>query len=85
MYGRPSDDVHAKDFIERIKDRKRPTADIETIHPSLTMVHAANIAHRVGNTKLKFDSKIEKFVDNDDANKLVKSPYRSKYEIPEQV
>ena len=85
MFGRPSDDVHAKDFIERIKDRKKPNGDVETIHPSLTMVHAANIAHRVGNAKLRFDPKAEKFIDNDNANKLLKRQYRSKYEIPEQV
>jgi hypothetical protein len=49
------------------------------------MVHMANIAHRVGNRKLRFDSKTERFIDSDEANSLIKRHYRKKYEVPEQV
>ena len=85
VYGRPADDPHCRDFLECVKSRKRPTADIETLHPSCSMLHLANIAHRVGNLTLKYDSKAERFTGNEHANKLVKRDYRKKYEIPETV
>jgi len=85
MYGRPPDTEHEKNFLECVKSRKRPNADIEVIHPGCTMVHMGNIAHRVGNQKLWFDSKTERFVGNEEANKLLKRKYRRKYEVPEKV
>jgi predicted dehydrogenase len=85
MYGRPSDAEHEKNFLECVKSRKRPNADVEIIHPACTMVHLGNISYRVGNQKLRFDAKIERFIGNDEANKLVKGRYRKKYEVPEQV
>jgi predicted dehydrogenase len=85
MYGRFPDDVHAGNFLECVKSRKHPTADIEISHRACTMVHMGNIAHRAGNKKLWFDSKTERFVDNDQANKLLKREYRDGYEVPEQV
>ncbi len=85
MYGRPPDLYHINNFIECIKSRKLPYADIEILHHSCTLVHLGNIAHRVGNQKLWFDPKTERFIDNDEANKLVKRKYRKKYEIPDKV
>ena len=85
MYGRFPDEPHQKNFLEAVRTRKKPNADIETLHPSCTLLHMANIAHRIGNQKLWFDAKDEKFIKNDNANKLVKGYYRKNYQIPEQV
>ncbi|MCH8194058.1 MAG: Gfo/Idh/MocA family oxidoreductase [Planctomycetes bacterium] len=85
MYGRFPDAPHQKNFIECVKSRKRPNADVEVLHPSCSMLHLANIAHRVGNQTLKYDAKAEKFIDHAQANQLVKRDYRKKYEIPERV
>jgi len=85
MYGRPCDDEHYANFIDCVKSRKRPTADIEIAHSAATLVHMGNIAHRVGNVALQFDAEQERFVGNSDANKLVKRTYRKKYEVPERV
>jgi len=85
MYGRVPDPDHQKNFIECIKSRKRPNADVEILHDSCALVHLGNIAHRVGNRKLRFDPKTERFGDSDEANKLVKRRYRSKYAVPDQV
>jgi predicted dehydrogenase len=85
MYGRFPDAPHFQNFVECVKSRKLPNAHIERIHPSMTMAHMGNIAHRVGNKKLWFDSKAERFVGNDDANRLLKRDYRKRYEVPEQV
>ena len=85
MYGRFPDEPHEKNFLECVKDRKRPNADIEVIHPACTMVHMGNIAYRLGNKKLWFDAKTQRFIDNDQANRLLKREYRRNYEVPEQV
>ena len=85
MYGRPPDAKHQQNFIECIKSRKLPNANVEILHDSCALVHLGNIAHRVGNLKLRFDPKTERFIGNAEANKLVKRKYRKKYEIPEQV
>jgi len=85
MYGRVPDYDHQINFLECIKTRKRPSADVGILHDSCALVHLGNIAHRVGNKKLRFDPKAERFIDSDEANKLVKRQYRSKYAVPEQV
>jgi hypothetical protein len=86
MYGRFPDDVHVKDFLDCVRSRKRPNGEIEVVHTACTMAHIGNIAHRVGNEKLWFDSRTERFVANDEANKLVRRAYRKKkYEVPERL
>jgi predicted dehydrogenase len=85
MYGRPPDAEHVKDFLDCVRSRKSPNGEIEILHKACTMVHIGNIAHRVGNQKLWFDSKTERFIGNDEANKLARRVYRKNYEVPEQV
>jgi len=84
MYGRPADDPHYVNFLECIKSRKLPNADIAIAHRSGLTMHMGNIAHRVGNTALRFDAAKEQF-DNDAANAIVKPVYRKGYEIGEKV
>ena len=85
MYGRPADSPHEQNFIDSVKSRKLPTADIEILHKSNALVHLGNIAYRVGNRSLRFDPKTERFIGDIEANKLLKRQYRKKYEVPEQV
>ena len=85
MYGRFPDAPHQQNFLEAIRSRRRPNADIEIAHPSCTMVHMANIAQRLGNFKLQFDPRRERFIDHGAANKMMKRTYRRGYGIPEQV
>jgi len=79
------DKEHQVNFIESIRKRKPPNANIEQALLSSSLLHFANIAYRTGNKQLLFDGENEKFIDNDDANKLLKVPYRSNYEVPEKV
>jgi threonine dehydrogenase-like Zn-dependent dehydrogenase len=46
---------------------------------------AAAFVNPVHDCKPKFDSKTERFVGNEEANKLLKRKYRRKYEVPEKV
>jgi hypothetical protein len=76
---------HQKNFIESLRTRKKPNADVEQGHMSACLVHFGNIAFRVGNRQLLFDGENERFIGNDDANIFLKSSYRDNYKIPELV
>jgi predicted dehydrogenase len=85
QYGRPGDEPHTKNFIECVKSRQKPNADVELAHTSCSIVHLGNIAYRMRNTKLRYDWDKEQFVDNAEANRLLKREYRPKYAVPESV
>lgn len=81
VYGTPGDKVHYINFIECIKSRKQPTADVAIAHASNLVAHMGNIAHRVGNVAMNYDPVSGKF-DNQDANAMIKASYRKGYELP---
>ena len=84
VYGRVPDAPHYANFLECIRTRKAPNADIAVAHESNLTMHMGNIAHRAGNVALQVDARNERF-DNDRANALIKPSYRKGYEIPEEV
>jgi len=75
---------HVQNFLDCIKSRKRPNADLETVgHPSSLLCHMGNVASRVGR-KLVFDAKTETFVNDAQANALRTRPeYRQPWVLPE--
>ena len=79
------DREHQINFIECVRNRKQPNAPMEQAHLSASLVHFANIAYRTGNKQLLFDGQKEKFIDNDEANKLLTVSYRDNYLIPEKI
>jgi hypothetical protein len=76
---------HQKNFIESLRTRKNPNGTVEQGQMSASLVHLGNIAYRVGNKQLNFDGERERFINNDDANKLLRTFYRANYELPEEV
>jgi len=76
---------HQKNFIESLRTRKKPNGDIEQGQLSACLIHLGNIAYRVGNKQLLFDGENERFIGNDDANRLLEVPYRDNYKIPGKV
>lgn len=84
-YGIFPDTYHQQDFISSLRTRKQPNGLVEEGHKSATLVHLGNIAYRVGNKQLYFDGEKERFIGNDDADRLLKSEYSENYKIPEQV
>ncbi len=85
MYGRFPDDVHKENFIQCIRSRELPHADIEHGHRSTLLVHYANISLRTGGQKLAIDTQTERFNDNPQAEALFKRSYRKPWVIPEEV
>lgn len=72
---------HFANFLESVKSRKQPNADVETGHLSTRLCHIGNIAHRLGR-KLTFDAATETFPGDDEANKLLGREYRKGFELP---
>jgi len=75
---------HFKNFYDCIKTRQRPVADVEAGHRSATVCHLGNIARWLGR-ELKWDPKAEKFIGDDEANKMLDRPHRKGYELPDKV
>lgn len=76
--------LHFRNFLDCIKDGKRPNADIEEGHKSTRLCHLGNIAYRTGRT-LKFDGKTETLADDAEASKLLGRTYRKGFELPEKI
>lgn len=79
-----SNDGHIANFVDCIRSREMPSGDIEKLHYSTLLCHYGNIAYRVGR-KLHIDPATEGFVNDDEANALVKRPYREPWVVPETV
>ena len=84
-YGYFPDEEHQRDFIQCVRTRKVPNADIEQGHKSATLVHLANLSYRVGKKQLYYDSATERVTNSDEANAISKGSHRPGYEIPEIV
>jgi predicted dehydrogenase len=72
---------HIQNWLDCIKTRERPNADVEIGHRSITVCHLVNITREVGR-KLNWDPATEQFVGDDEANGLLDRPRRAGFELP---
>jgi predicted dehydrogenase len=72
---------HMQDWLDCIRSRQKPVADVEIGHRSVTVCHLANIARACGR-KLRWDPKAEQFVGDDEATALLDRPRREGFELP---
>lgn len=79
------DKWHQPNFLECIRSRKQPNADIEQAHFSACLVHFANSSYRAGNRQVIFDAATETFTNSDKANALLRPHYRKEFRVPETV
>lgn len=77
-------DNHMRNWLDCIKSREKPVADVEIGHRSATMCHLGNIARWLGR-RLRWDPAAETFPGDAEANALLDRPRRKGYELPEQV
>lgn len=73
---------HMQDFLAAIRTRGRPVADIEEGHISTASCILANLALRLNRT-LTWDAKAQRVVGDEEANKLLRRPYRKPWVHPE--
>ena len=72
---------HMQNWIDCIRTREMPVADVEIGHRSISVCHLANIVRRVGR-KLRWDPQTETFPDDIEACAMVSRPRRKGYELP---
>ncbi len=77
---------HFVNFIQAVRSRKEAglAAGPRELHLSAALSHFGNIAYRTGRM-LKFDPKTERFVGDEEANRLLTRAYRAPYVVPEKV
>jgi len=77
-------DSHAADFLDCVRTRRKPNADIETGYLSTLHCHLGNIVARTGRA-LRFDPKTETIVGDAEANRLLGRDYRRHWGTPKGV
>lgn len=80
------DGNHFANFHKAVRSRKMSDQNgpVETIHISSAIAHLGNIAFRTGET-LDFDPQLERFKNNDDANRYLTRNYRGEFVVPDIV
>ncbi len=73
---------HQRDFLRAIATRGKPVADIEQGHISTASCILANLAMQLGRS-LTWDPEKHRVVGDDEANKLLRRPYRQPWVHPE--
>jgi predicted dehydrogenase len=75
---------HMQNWLDCIKSRELPVADVEIGHRSVSVCHLANITREVGRA-LRWDPAKESFVDDSEANQLLVRARRKEFELPSIV
>ena len=75
---------HMADWVNCIKSRKTPIADVAISHRSVSVCHLANIARWTGR-KLQWDPEGEQFKNDAEANGYLQREQRKGYRLPEIV
>ncbi|HUT25835.1 MAG TPA: Gfo/Idh/MocA family oxidoreductase, partial [Sumerlaeia bacterium] len=76
-------DDHKGNFIECIRTRAETVAPVEIGHRSCTVCLLGEIAMRLGR-KLRWDPAQERFIDDEQANRMWSRPMRSPWSLPGQ-
>jgi len=71
---------HARNFIDCVISREETVAPIETAHRSITISHLGNIAMQL-NRDLKWNPDAERFINDDQANRMLSRTMRSPWRI----
>jgi predicted dehydrogenase len=72
---------HMQNWLDCMRSREQPIADVEIGHRSITVCHLANITRTVGR-ELRWDAVREQFVGDGEANALLDRPRRKGFELP---
>ncbi len=74
---------HMADFLDAVRQRTATRASAEVAHRSCALVHLGEIA-QLTRGRLDFDPRTEKFIDCEEANRLLAKNYRRPYGLPEK-
>lgn len=72
-------ELHVRNFLDCMKSRQRPIADVEDGHYTTTACHLANIALKVGRL-IRWDVEKEDIIGDREASALLERPYRKPWD-----
>jgi predicted dehydrogenase len=72
---------HIRNFVEAVKTRSKPNADVEIAHRSTTVCHLVNICREL-QRNLRWDPAAERFRGDEEANAKLARKRRKGYELP---
>lgn len=72
---------HMQNWLDCIRSRELPVADVEIGHRSVSVCHLANITRAAGRP-LRWDPAKEQFIDDAEANNFLQRPRREGFELP---
>jgi predicted dehydrogenase len=75
-------EAHVRNFLDCVKSRALPTADIEIAQRSTNTCHLGNISYKLGR-KLEWDADAETFKNDPEANAQLAREARKGYELPQ--
>ncbi|MDC0935960.1 Gfo/Idh/MocA family oxidoreductase [Pirellulales bacterium] len=84
-FGRFPDPEHQQNFVDSVRTRAVPNADIEEGHRSTLLCQLANISYRLGGRKLTWNEETETFVGDGEANTYLKREYRDPWRVPDEI
>ena len=76
----PDPAPETEDFAEAVRTRRRFSLNEANGHRSCTLVNLAKIAVRLGRG-LRYDPAVQRFVDDEEANRLVDEPMRASWHL----
>jgi predicted dehydrogenase len=78
--------LHYQNFIDAIRanDPSILRGNVEEGHHSCALVHLANTSYRLGRS-LNFDPGTQRYVGDEEANKMLSRNYRSPFVVPEKI
>jgi len=71
---------HIRNFLDCLRSRNKPTADVEEGHRSTTFSHLANIALET-RSRIEWDAERERITNNEAANELLHYEYRAPWKL----
>lgn len=72
--------AHARVFVDCIKSRQKPPADVEVGHRATVPGHLMNIAWKLGR-KVRWDPDKEEIIGDAEASALMHKPYREPWKL----
>ncbi len=78
--GEDATQLHVKNFIECVRSRRLPNADVEIGHRASIVAHLGNIAFRTGR-KIRWDSATEQIIGDAEAAQLLARKARAPWDL----
>jgi predicted dehydrogenase len=72
-------DLHARNFLDAMKSRQKPIADVEDGHRTATTCHLANMSLRLGRS-VRWDPEKEVVIGDKEAQAMLTRPYRKPWD-----